>query len=170
MGTSRRHTQGAVGPTLTLRSRGVNEMRGEEVRRERMARGWSQSELARRAQVSLTTISRIESGRDYEAPRLLPKVERALGLGEPPRQLPDQPTTAVDDGPPLRQATAGQLTAELARRLAEHEQYVGQQEGPRVVAHDRIRTGELPPGLSSRPDVGRGPRVDEAGGEAQGET
>lgn len=124
--------------------------RGEAVRRARQLRGWSQSELAKQARVSLRTITRIETETDYDDPRTLPQVERALGIGE----------SAAETGPTLRGASAAQLAAELATRLAEHEQM--------RLSLDRITTSDAPlTHLQDRGDVGRGPRVvgdDEAAG------
>lgn len=161
MSAQNARTHAHLGSTLTLRSGGVTELSGEDIRRERLARGWSQARLAQLAGVSTGTVNRLEAGRDYKNPRLLPKVGRALGL-VPAIAEPANPPSIEDDGPPLRKATAGQLVAELAHRLAEHELWAAEheaREGHRINLQDRIRTGELPPGLSSRPDVGKGPRV-----------
>ena len=47
---------------------------------ERTRRGWSRSELARRAHMNPSTVSLIESGRLVPYPSQLRKLERALGL------------------------------------------------------------------------------------------
>ncbi len=49
---------------------------------EREARGWSKSELARRAGLNHTTIGQIESGRFRPYPGQLRKLAAALGLPE----------------------------------------------------------------------------------------
>lgn len=112
---------------------------GEEIRRTRVGRGLSQAELARLAGVSTRTIGRIESGTDYDDPRTIPLVQRALGIGG-----------HEDDGPPLRRASASEFAAELVRRLTEAE---------RILEHARIRSGEVPPEAKNNPNLIRGPRV-----------
>ena len=47
---------------------------------ERLRRGWSQAELARRSGMNATTISLIESGRFRPYPAQVGKLARALGL------------------------------------------------------------------------------------------
>ena len=59
-----------------------------QLTRERLARGWSQAELARRAGMNATTISLIESGRFQPYPAQLVKLARALGL-------PDEETSGL---------------------------------------------------------------------------
>ena len=49
---------------------------------QRLARGWSQAELARRSQVNSNTISQIESERFRPYPVQLAKLARALGIPE----------------------------------------------------------------------------------------
>jgi transcriptional regulator with XRE-family HTH domain len=49
---------------------------------ERLRRGWSQAELARRSGMNATTISLIESGRFRPYRAQLVKLARALGLDE----------------------------------------------------------------------------------------
>ena len=51
---------------------------------ERQRRGWSQAELARRAQMNPTTVSLIESRRLEPYPKQLEKLADALGL--PPEE------------------------------------------------------------------------------------
>lgn len=141
--------------------------RGEDIRRERMGRGWSQAELARRAGVSVNTVNRIETSRDYSNPRLLPRIERALSIGDyaaapPERPAPDEVVEA------LKRATAAQFAAELTRRLGEHEQLLLGHSHIHI-AHDHIHTAEPPEELLTRPNVGLGPRAasdDEAQGDA----
>ncbi len=73
---------------------------GARVRDARVARGWNQSDLARRAGVSTSYISRLESG-VYRAPSLdrIRKVATALGLTV--AEL-SEPMPAVADGAGLR--------------------------------------------------------------------
>jgi transcriptional regulator with XRE-family HTH domain len=52
----------------------------------REAKGWSRSELARRAGLNQTTVSAIESGRLVAYPRQLAKLAGALGVA--PDQAP----------------------------------------------------------------------------------
>lgn len=47
---------------------------------ERQRRGWSQAELARRANVNSTTVSLIENQRFRPGPTQLEKLRRALGV------------------------------------------------------------------------------------------
>lgn len=51
----------------------------ETIRRERAGRGWSQSVLAERADVSRPTVARVESGQEISATRLS-RIAAALGL------------------------------------------------------------------------------------------
>lgn len=54
---------------------------------ERAMRGWSQSRLAREAEMSASTISQIESGRMSPYPSQLEKIARALGHAADAAQL-----------------------------------------------------------------------------------
>ena len=45
----------------------------------RLSRGWSQSELARRAHINAGTVSLVESGRLKPYPAQIAKIARALG-------------------------------------------------------------------------------------------
>ena len=78
---------------------------GDDIRRAREARHWSQATLAKAAGVNPSTIWRIETGK-YNDPRKLGPIVAALGL--------DGSTE-----PRLSQATGGQLAAELLTRLNE---------------------------------------------------
>lgn len=64
---------------------------GRRLRRERMARGWSQAELAGRVGVGQSTVCRIESGQPT-ASFVLAQVASALGceLAVRRRKGPDQ--------------------------------------------------------------------------------
>lgn len=58
------------------------------LRAERKSRGWSQAELARRAELNATTVGLIENGRLMPYPVQLAKLGRALGLeGEDVKSL-----------------------------------------------------------------------------------
>jgi transcriptional regulator with XRE-family HTH domain len=57
-----------------------------QLTRERRARGWSQAELARRAKLDQSTLSKIESGWLRPYPRQLRRLARALGV--PPEVAP----------------------------------------------------------------------------------
>jgi transcriptional regulator with XRE-family HTH domain len=52
------------------------------VKIERMRRGWSQAELARRANLNAATVGQIEAGRFQPYPTQLAKLARALGVPE----------------------------------------------------------------------------------------
>ena len=84
---------------------------GEEIRKARQARHWSQHELAQRCGVGARTIGRIERGEGGEAEqtRTLTAIQQALALG----------SYANGDGPTLSGATGGQFAAELLTRLNE---------------------------------------------------
>lgn len=123
------------------------------MRRARTARGWSLPQLAKRAGVSESTIKRIEAGHSDSA-RSLPRVQRALGIGDW--------SDVIDDGPPLRQATIGEIAAELVRRDAEQERR--NTERDRVLDRYRIRSGQLPDGILDEPGVIAGPLPDEDDG------
>ncbi|MCE5252889.1 MAG: helix-turn-helix domain-containing protein [Actinomycetia bacterium] len=60
------------------------------VRREREARQWSRSELARRAGMANSTIGAIESGRLNPYPSQLHKIARALKYSGEPETLLDE--------------------------------------------------------------------------------
>lgn len=49
---------------------------GENIKQERLARGWTQIELARRADVNITSISFYENGRE------IPSVMSLIGLAD----------------------------------------------------------------------------------------
>jgi transcriptional regulator with XRE-family HTH domain len=118
---------------------------GEEVRRARLARGWSLSKLAKQAGVSDRTIKRIEDGSDpTDSSRSLPRVQRALGLGHW--------ADVIDDGPPLRQATVAEIAAELVRRDTETA---------RLLDSYRLRSGKLPDGLLDEPGIITPPDADD---------
>ena len=139
MSNQQGQARGVARPTLALRY--VSMTRGAEIRRARLARGWSQTQLAKEAGVGQRTIVRIESGEDQI--RSVVAVERALGLGEFGR---------LDEGTPIHRATAAQLLAEIGRRLFEHEQ--------QATILDRFRTGEMPDHLIGQPGIGVGPNVE----------
>ena len=56
---------------------------------ERKRRGWSQAELARRAGVHTTSMSRIESGQEPPYPRRAARLAAALGWDGDPLALFD---------------------------------------------------------------------------------
>lgn len=119
---------------------------GDVVRQARTARGLSQERLARLAGVSARTIGRIERGEDYDDPRMLPTVQRALGIGD-------------SQDPPLSKASAIELAGELVRRLSEAE---------RILEHNRLGSGTAPTDLARRPNVITGPQTDEDTDHADG--
>lgn len=53
----------------------------DKVRSLRRERGWLQQELARRAGVSMQTVSNLETGRHVPDTATLLKIARALGVG-----------------------------------------------------------------------------------------
>jgi transcriptional regulator with XRE-family HTH domain len=57
-----------------------------QITQERRGRGWSQAELARRAKLDQSTLSKIESGWLRPYPRQLRRLARALGV--PPEVAP----------------------------------------------------------------------------------
>lgn len=71
------YTMGVIQMTRTHRPTPV----GRRIRQAREDRGWNQSELARRADVTASSLSRVESG-DIVVPssELMAKVARALGV------------------------------------------------------------------------------------------
>ena len=58
---------------------------GANLRRQRIAAGWSQQELSERCELHLTEISRLENGR--RDPRLTTIVKLADALAIPPGEL-----------------------------------------------------------------------------------
>ncbi|MFB3890669.1 MAG: helix-turn-helix transcriptional regulator [Phycisphaerae bacterium] len=56
----------------------INVSIARDLAEARIRRGWTQTELARRAGVRLETISRIESGKHVPRQETLLKIERAL--------------------------------------------------------------------------------------------
>ena len=55
------------------------------IRRERLQRGWNQTQLAARANMSTTEVSRIETGRAIPHPNQVLRLARALKI--PPDEL-----------------------------------------------------------------------------------
>lgn len=87
---------------------------GRRIREARLDRGWNQSELARRADVTASSLSRIESG-DIAVPSsdLLSRVAQALGL--PVDNLIGSPVTPTPtDAAEFRAYTTAMLGAEHA--------------------------------------------------------
>ena len=68
------------------------------IKAERLFRGWSQAELARRAHMNPTTVSLIEAGRLVPYPSQLRKLERALGLKPSELELTAPQRTNSDHG------------------------------------------------------------------------
>lgn len=56
---------------------------GERVARHRRAKGWTQEELARRAGLSVFSLSRIEQGRQRPALDVIETIAAAMGLSMP---------------------------------------------------------------------------------------
>ena len=69
---------------------------------ERMRRGWSQAELARRAKLNPATVGQIEAARWRPYPAQLAKLTRALGISEAeaPTLLNDAPSAGPHPGRP----------------------------------------------------------------------
>jgi transcriptional regulator with XRE-family HTH domain len=53
---------------------------GDRVRAARIARGWTQVDLAYHARLSAAEVSRVETGRTRPYPRQAERIARALGL------------------------------------------------------------------------------------------
>ena len=62
----------------------------KRVVRERQKLGWSQSELARRAGVNQTSLSRIENGKEPPFPKRAERIAAALGWDGEPMALFDE--------------------------------------------------------------------------------
>lgn len=59
----------------------VRKITGEDIKAERVARGWTQAELATRAETNQQTVNRIEQGQTRRS-SALPKILETLGLAE----------------------------------------------------------------------------------------
>jgi len=70
-----------------------------QIRQERITRGWSQAQLARRARISVSDMSRIEGGWLKPYPQQLKRLARALGwpLDESDRLLCEARPDATSD-------------------------------------------------------------------------
>lgn len=83
---------------------------GDEIRRERRARGMSQEELAKATGTGQRTIGRLERGEAGAEPRTLERIQSYLRVG------PYKPERGASDDPPLSQATFAELVAALVHR------------------------------------------------------
>lgn len=63
-----------------MAERDVQKVFAASVRRERLARGWSGSELARRSGITPATISNIERGRYGSSLHIAAKLAEAFGI------------------------------------------------------------------------------------------
>ena len=82
-------------------------LRGNEIKRQREARGWSQAQLAEAAETTQQTVDRIERGVTGNS-KALPQVQRALGLpeqytGVDPEGRLLSPKEANDEQAPINQ-------------------------------------------------------------------
>lgn len=86
------------------------ERLADAVRAARKARKWGQEDLAREADVSLATISRLESGKGYKGrmPQTIDKVERALGWA------PGSAAAILAGGDPTPLAGVSAVTGEVS--------------------------------------------------------
>ena len=75
---------------------------GAEVRRLREARGWSQTELARQAEMTQPAVARFESGGTVPTLPVLYRLTRALGVRLDVRISPFQPPNPAADGASAR--------------------------------------------------------------------
>jgi chromosome segregation and condensation protein ScpB/DNA-binding XRE family transcriptional regulator len=119
----------------------------EELRRRRMALGWTLEQVAERAQVSVGMLSLIETGKRRPSLKSWERIRGALGISEPlpeeawrqqPREISDELVATLGAClAAVRQATLAEL-AEAAgvsisevrlalRRLAEHLERAGMQ-------------------------------------------
>lgn len=121
------------GPSLAV-TLGPVSTTGDEIRKARLERGWSQDELGRRAKVSGKTIGRIERDQDYKDNRSLPAVRAALGLDEV--------------GYDIETIPAADLAAELIRRLMAAERILDRDRRDPAVARAAGRP-ELRPDFQS---------------------
>lgn len=93
------------------------------VRELRKQRGWDQEELAHRAGVSQSSVSRIENGQQNATLGAIERVARALGVTVP--ELFDPPTTAEIAGLAARWAALSEphrMVIEAALHAAELQQ------------------------------------------------
>lgn len=75
-------------------------------RAQRDRLGWTQSDLAKEAGVSLKTVTDLESGRDRTRFNKLPAIERAFGVGAgTARKVLQGSSTQADTPPPDAQTT-----------------------------------------------------------------
>ena len=128
------------GPTLALSSVPMTNP-GEEVRRARLARGWSIAELATRSGVGHRTITRIEGGTGGDTK--LAALQKFLQIG------PYETYDVIGEGPPLHRATLTEILTEIRRRDEGKDHLL-----------QRIRTGDVPAGILDEPGVIGGPRND----------
>jgi transcriptional regulator with XRE-family HTH domain len=83
-----------------------------QLTRERRDRGWSQAELARRAKLDQSMLSKIESGWLRPYPRQLRRLARALGV--PPEVAP-RLLVEVDIGGSACPAAEDDASSQMAR-------------------------------------------------------
>lgn len=94
---------------------------GEQIRKARRRRGWSQRELALRSGVGSRTIGRIERGETPTSDTAkLEQLQAYLKVG--PYASTDEHDETYD--PPLSKATAGELGAEVMKRLVAGERLI----------------------------------------------
>lgn len=88
-------------------------------RRERARRGWTQADLARAANVSLKTISDLESGKPRTRLNKLPEIELAFGLEPGTAQQVLNGTATIERDPRWAAIQRGQLEKRWLELLAD---------------------------------------------------
>lgn len=92
------------------------EQVGPRLRTARHARGWTLDELAQRAQMSASTLSRLESGKRQASLELLLPLTRQLGIRIDDLLPEETPEPRVHDGFEWLYVLSGQLRLQVGER------------------------------------------------------
>lgn len=106
---------------------------GDAIRAAREARRWSQGELAKRAEVDIKTVGRIERG-EVKNPSKAGQLQRALQIGiyaPPAEQLRPH-------DPPLSEATVPELAAALVTKWAQDVRAADTANGIRIRSREDL--------------------------------
>lgn len=87
---------------------------GERVRQLRMARGWSQAELGRRARLNSQTVHNIEHGRNKGGWQSRIKIAKAFGITVAALDGRTEPSHTAERILPDAQAASGSAAAQLS--------------------------------------------------------
>lgn len=97
---------------------------GDRVRQVRKERGWTQTELAKRAKIPQSSVSNLETGGHAGSPNIV-EVALALGVsvywlrnGKGPKYLTDLQELALDLSEPEQQAVAAYIKFLRAGKVA----------------------------------------------------